>query len=118
MANLDLITVAGFYQQLTDKTERLVQGLQQAADQTGVPMSTVSLGGMFGVFFTDQREVTSFEQVQACDLQRFKHFFHGMLERGHYFAPSAFEAGFVSQAHEHDMIDRTIAAASAVFADS
>jgi len=116
MANLDLITADGFYEQLGSKTETLVQGIQQAADQAGVAMATVSLGGMFGLFFTDQQTVTSFAQVQACDLQRFKRFFHGMLERGHYFAPSAFEAGFVSQAHDHATISATVAAADEVLA--
>jgi len=117
MANLDLITADGFYEELGSKTEQLVQGVQQAADAAGVAMATVSLGGMFGLFFTDQDEVISFAQVQACDLQRFKHFFHGMLERGHYFAPSAFEAGFVSQAHDHDIINATVAAAGEVLAE-
>ncbi len=116
MANLDLITADGFYEDLGSKTEQLVQGVQKAADTAGVAMATVSLGGMFGLFFTDQDVVTSFAQVQACDLQRFKQFFHGMLERGHYFAPSAFEAGFVSQAHTADTIAGTIAAATEVFA--
>ncbi len=116
MANLDLICVDGFYDELGCKTQQLVQGLQQAANHAGVALATVSLGGMFGVFFTDQQAVTSFAQVQACDLERFKRFFHGMLERGHYFAPSAFEAGFVSQAHDLDTISATVAAAAEVLA--
>ncbi len=116
MANLDLITVDGFYPQLAIGTAALVNGLQQAARAQGVALATVHIGGMFGVFFSDLDKVTTFEQVMACQLDVFKQFFHGMLERGHYFAPSAYEAGFVSAAHTPAVIQSTVDAARATFA--
>ncbi len=112
LANLDLITEPGFYDSLTEKTTTLVDGLRAASQQAGVPMAFSQAGGMFGFFFTDAEEVTSFDQVMACDQEAFKRFFHGMLDEGVYLAPSAFEAGFVSQAHtEEDLRDTTDAAA-------
>ena len=71
---------------------------------------------MFGFFFTDAPRVSSFAQATACDIERFKRFFHGMLAEGIYLAPSAFEAGFVSAAHSDDLIDATVQAAARVFA--
>ncbi len=116
LANLDLITAPGFYDSLTEKTTYLVDGLRGAAQQAQVPMAFSQAGGMFGFFFTDAGKVTSFEQVMACDQDAFKRFFHGMLDEGVYLAPSAFEAGFVSQAHSEDDLDATIAAAARVLA--
>ncbi len=110
MANLDLITAQGFYSQLSDKTQMLVNGIQQAANQADVALTTVQVGGMFGLFFTRLDKVSTFDQVMQGDLEQFKQFFHSMLQRGHYFAPSAYEAGFVSQAHSEDTIKKTIAA--------
>ncbi len=117
MANLDLITEPDFYPQLGQSTAALVDGIQQAAEQTGVPMTSVSVGGMFGLFFTDQNSVSTFDQVSNCRLEQFKAFFHGMLDRGHYFAPSAYEAGFVSAAHSNSLIESTVAAAKQVLAE-
>ncbi len=116
-ANLDLITAPGFYQELGAKTRRLTTGLQTAAEAAGVPFATAAAGGMFGLFFTTEKTVRTFAQVMACDLERFKRFFHGMLRRGIYLAPSAFEAGFVSQAHTAGDIDQTITAAREVLAE-
>lgn len=116
LANLELITEAGFYPSLNAKTERLVNGVKAAAAAAGVPFSTHQVGGMFGWFFTDVTSVATFEQSAACDIEAFKRFFHLMLERGVYLAPSAYEAGFVSNAHSDDDIDQTIAAASQSFA--
>ena len=113
LANLDLITAPGFYECLTDKTAALIDGLREASRATGVPMAFSQAGGMFGFFFTDAPEVTSFAEVMACDQDAFKRFFHAMLEAGIYLAPSAFEAGFVSQAHTEDDIRETAAAARA-----
>ncbi|NNL96452.1 MAG: aspartate aminotransferase family protein, partial [Xanthomonadales bacterium] len=111
LANLDLITAPGFYERLNERTGALVTGLAQAANEAGVPMAFSHVGGMFGLFFTDQVEVTTFAEVMNCDIEAFKRFFHGMLEGGVYLAPSAFEAGFVSTAHsEQDIIDTVNAA--------
>lgn len=116
LATLELIDEPGFYQALTTKTKRLVDGLQAAADSTGVGLATEHEGGMFGAVFTDAPAVRSFDQVAAADVERFKVFFHGMLAAGIYLAPSAFEAGFVSAAHSDTDIDATLDAAKTVFA--
>ena len=83
--------------------------------EAGVPLATNHVCGMFGIFFTDSDRVTSFEGATACDVTRFKKFFHGMLDEGIYLAPSAFEAGFVSAAHGDAEIEATIEAAKRVF---
>ena len=114
IANLELISQPGFYDQLGQTTARLADGLKAAADAAGIPMATVAVGGMFGFFFTDQPAVTNFEQAAACNIDRFKAFFTAMLAEGIYLAPSAFEAGFVSSAHSQADIDETLAAASRV----
>jgi glutamate-1-semialdehyde 2,1-aminomutase len=114
LKTLELISEPGFYQALTAKTERLTSGLKDRAVKAGIPLATNSVGGMFGLFFTEQSEITSFAQVMSCDLERFKRFFHAMLEQGIYLAPSAFEAGFVSAAHTDETIDQTLAAADTV----
>jgi len=116
LATLELIDQPGFYEQLTERTHQLVSGLAGAAVDAGIPLSVEYAGGMFGCVFTDQGPVRSFSQVAAADVERFKRFFHGMLDAGIYLAPSAFEAGFVSAAHGDDEIQQTIAAASKVFA--
>lgn len=103
------------YDQLAEKTRYLAEGLQAAADEVGVSVYTNSVGGMFGLFFTDKKNVSSFEEVMACDTERFKQFYHLMLEEGIYLAPSAFEAGFVSLAHDKEALDKTIAAAKHCF---
>jgi glutamate-1-semialdehyde 2,1-aminomutase len=112
IANLELLQEHGFYDRLEARTKQLADGLRQAADQAGVPMATVAVGGMFGFFFTEEKEVTNFEQAAVCDIERFKAFFTDMLEAGIYLAPSAFEAGFVSQAHTSADITETVACAS------
>ncbi len=117
LANLELITRPGFYDELAAKTTSLVNGVKDAANNAGVPFATSRVGGMFGLFFTDEEQVTNFAQATSCDIEAFKQFFHGMLDRGIYLAPSAFEAGFVSQAHSQEDIEETIAAAAASFAD-
>ena len=115
MVSLKLTREAGFYERLAASTERLVAGLSAAARDAGVTFSADSVGGMFGVYFAD-KVPASFADVMASDKERFNRFFHAMLEAGHYFAPSAFEAGFVSAAHGEAEIDATVAAARAVFA--
>jgi len=116
LKTLELISVPGFYDGLSRRVELLCNGLKAAADEASVPFITQHVGGMFGLFFTDQPAVTSFAEAAACDLERFKAFFHGMLKEGIYLAPSAYEAGFVSMAHTDQDIEQTIEAAHRVFA--
>lgn len=108
LKTLELISVPGFFEELTQKTEKLTQGMKARAASAGVSLTTNSVGGMFGLFFTDQPEVSTFAQVMQCDQGLFKRFFHAMLDQGVYLAPSAFEAGFVSAAHADEVIDRTL----------
>ena len=117
LANLALISEPGFYTRLNATTERLCAGLRQAAEAAGVPLSTNQVGGMYGIFFGQDDPVTCFDQVMACDAERFGLFFHAMLDRGIYLAPSAFEAGFVSSAHTDADIDFTLQAATESFAE-
>ena len=116
LANLELICRPGFFRALSEKTEQLTCGLQQSADAAGVPVLTTRVGGMFGLFFTDAPKVVNFAEAGHCDVDAFKAFFHLMLERGVYLAPSAFEAGFVSSAHTDEHILATVAAARESFA--
>ncbi len=114
ITTLKLTQAEGFHKQLTETSRRLTEGLQAAADKHGIPMTTNYAGGMFGFFFTDASQVSYFEQVGQCDMDRFKRFYHGMLDAGVYLAPSAFEAGFVSSAHGDAEIEHTLAAADKV----
>jgi glutamate-1-semialdehyde 2,1-aminomutase len=116
LATLELIDQPGFYEALAERTTQLVEGVARAASETGVPLATEHAGGMFGFIFTDGGPVSSFAQVAAADVERFKTFFHGMLAEGVYLAPSAFEAGFVSAAHGDAEIEQTISAARKVMA--
>jgi glutamate-1-semialdehyde 2,1-aminomutase len=116
LATLKQIQAAGFHDKLTQTTETLVKGLEQAAADAGVAISTNQVGGMFGLFFTEDKQVSYYEQVVASDQERFKQFFHAMLDRGVYLAPSAFEAGFVSAAHGDAEIEATLIAAQEAFA--
>ncbi|TVQ46478.1 MAG: glutamate-1-semialdehyde-2,1-aminomutase [Gammaproteobacteria bacterium] len=116
LATLEGLSRPGFHEALAERTRALVDGLKAAADEADVPMCVEAIGGMFGCFFTDAPKVTRYAQVVACDQTRFRAFFHGMLSRGIYLAPSAFEAGFVSGAHSEADIAETIAAAREVFA--
>ncbi|WLD58430.1 glutamate-1-semialdehyde 2,1-aminomutase [Salinispirillum sp. LH 10-3-1] len=116
LAMMQEITQPGFYDRLTASTTRLLDGLKQAAQDAGIGLTTNQAGSMFGFFFTDEPEITRFEQVMACDVPRFNKFFHLMLEDGVYLAPSSFEAGFMSSAHTDADIEHTIAAAARAFA--
>jgi glutamate-1-semialdehyde 2,1-aminomutase len=116
LATLDAIKAPRFYEDLAARTTQLMEGLQHAAKLAGIALSTNHVCGMFGLFFTDKTPVRYFREVMACDVDRFKRFFHGMLDEGVYLAPSAFEAGFVSAAHSAADIEATIAAARKVFA--
>jgi glutamate-1-semialdehyde 2,1-aminomutase len=116
LATLNLIAAAGFHQSLRATTDALVGGLGLAAAAAGVPFATNHVCGMFGMFFTAEAQVDRYDKVMACDAERFKRFFHGMLDEGIYLAPSAYEAGFVSAAHGAAEVDATVAAAARVFA--
>jgi len=116
LAALNAISQPGVYEALTAKTATLLQGLKQAAADAGVALSTNQVGGMFGIFFTDQAEVTSYQQATQCNIAAFKRFFHLMLQEGIYLAPSAYEAGFLSLAHSEEDLAQTIAAARRSFA--
>jgi glutamate-1-semialdehyde 2,1-aminomutase len=115
LATLEGLDAPGFHTRLEASTDRLVDGLRQAATRAGIPLATNHVCGMFGFFFTDADRVTSYADATACDVERFKRFFHGMLDEGVYLAPSAFEAGFISAAHTDADIDATVAAAGRVF---
>jgi len=105
------------YKQLAEKTAYLASGLQRIADKNGVPLVTNQVCGMFGAFFTSATStVESFADVEQCNIKQFNAFFHEMLKRGVYLAPSAFEAGFLSVAHSTEDLDETLAAADAALA--
>jgi glutamate-1-semialdehyde 2,1-aminomutase len=115
LATLRLVLEPGFFDRLGRSTTSLVDGLAREAKAAGVAFSAASLGGMFGFYFSD-RLPRSFKEVMACDREAFNRFFHAMLERGVYFAPSAYEAGFVSAAHGPADLEATFAAAREAFA--
>jgi glutamate-1-semialdehyde 2,1-aminomutase len=117
LKTLEIISRPGFYETLTQTTTQLLDGLHAAATANDIALCSNQVGAMFGLFFTDQPEVSNFSQVSACDVERFRLFFHGMLSRGVNLAPSAYEAGFVSALHGADEIEHSIAAAAACFAD-
>ncbi|MDP6974309.1 MAG: glutamate-1-semialdehyde 2,1-aminomutase [Gammaproteobacteria bacterium] len=104
-----------FYQNLSESTEYLVNGIVAAANTNNVPMTSNNVGGMFGLFFSSEEKVTNFSQVSNCDLESFKKFYKSMIRQRVYFAPSAYEAGFISAAHSKEELDRTIDAASVAF---
>jgi len=117
LATLKLICdQPNFHQALTARTQQLVDGLRACAQKAGVPFHTTAAGGMFGLFFTDQRRVICEADAKKCEVAYFKRFFHAMLNEGIYLAPSAFEAGFVSSAHGEQEIAKTLTAASNAFA--
>lgn len=115
IALLTALDDAAIYAQLEATTGAILAGLREGAAAAGVPFTTVQVGSMFGLFFTDRPAIRSFAEVTACDLEAFKRFFHAMLARGVYLAPSAYEAGFVSAAHGAREVELTIAAARESF---
>ncbi len=115
LKTLELISVPGFHARLAATTDDLMRRLAAAASSADIPFATNHVCGMFGFFFTDAPKVDSFATVMTSDVQRFRRFFHAMLEAGIYLAPSAFEAGFLSAAHSPEDIDATIAAAERIF---
>ncbi|HEX8589301.1 glutamate-1-semialdehyde 2,1-aminomutase [Pseudomonas sp.] len=116
LTTLRLISRPGFHDELSAFTTRLLEGLQQRADAAGIPFVTTQAGGMFGLYFSDAKEIVTFQDVMTSDANRFKQFFHLMLEGGVYLAPSAFEAGFTSIAHGDAELQHTLDAAEKAFA--
>ncbi len=116
LKTLEIIQRPGFYEQLGERSAQLMQGFQAGADAAGVPFCTDHIGGMFGLYFAGFRPA-SYADMARTDTDAFKRFFHGMLDQGVAFGPSAFEACFMSAAHTPELIEATIAAARQVFAD-
>jgi len=116
LKTLELISQPGFFERLGERTAELTAGLRTAAHDLGLAFSAVSLGGMFGMFFAASAPA-SYAEVMRCDRARFNRFFHAMLKRGIYLAPSAFEAGFVSSAHTSADIAATVDAARDAFGE-
>ncbi|MCG2575512.1 glutamate-1-semialdehyde 2,1-aminomutase [Dechloromonas sp. XY25] len=116
LATLKLIQAPGFYESLTAKTKALCDGLVGAAKKHGIAFAAQNIGGMFGLYFAEACPGT-YDAVLSCDKEAFNRFFHAMIDAGHYFAPSAFEAGFVSAAHSEADIAGTVAAADAWFSN-
>ncbi|PXX18418.1 glutamate-1-semialdehyde 2,1-aminomutase [Nitrosomonas ureae] len=114
LATLKLIQAPGFYDKLSTRTQQLVEGITTKAKNHGIDFCAQSIGGMFGVYFS-KNIPASFAEVMQCDKSAFNRFFHAMLEEGIYFAPSAFEAGFVSSAHGDNELDKTLSAAEKIF---
>jgi glutamate-1-semialdehyde 2,1-aminomutase len=115
LATLKIVSRPGFYAELAKKVDILMKGLRELARQAHIPFATNQIGGMFGFFFTTEAQVDSYTKVLACDTGHFRTFFHGMLSRGIYFAPSPYEAGFMSAAHSQADLAMTLNAAEEVF---
>ncbi|WP_313553766.1 glutamate-1-semialdehyde 2,1-aminomutase [Stutzerimonas nitrititolerans] len=116
LTTLNLISRPGFHAELTDYTTRMLAGLKERAEAAGIPFVTTQVGGMFGLYFSGADDIVTFADVMASDAERFKHFFHLMLDGGVYLAPSAFEAGFTSIAHGETELKITLDAAERAFA--
>ena len=108
LTTLQLVSKPGFFKRLSTMTKMLVDGIQDSADKADIPLTTNICGGMFGLFFTEEKQITTFDQVMSCNQKRFRIFFHGMLKHGVYLAPSPFEAGFVSAKHTREDIKTTV----------
>ncbi len=116
LKTLELISKPGFHEALGAKTLKLLEGARLLAKINNIPFTTNQCGGMFGLFFTDKKQVSCFTDVMACNIEKFSKFFHGMLNQGVYLAPSAFEAGFLSAAHTDKDIEKTLEAMDKVLA--
>ena len=115
LTTLNLISSEDFFNLLEHKTKILVDGITKSAEKIGVPLAMNYVGGMFGLFFTNEKTIDSFEKVINCNKEHYSIFFHGMLEEGIYLAPSSYEAGFVSSSHSDDDIKLTIDTAEKIF---
>ena len=116
LATLNLISQPGFLDPVVERTDRLVHGLIARAKEFNIPMTSNHVGTMWGLFFSEEEKIVNYQQVMACDTERFARFFHGMLEEGVYLAPASYEAGFTSSAHTDQDIQDTLDAAERVFA--
>ena len=116
LATLEQVSQPGFHQGIFAHTDALIAGIRERAATAGIALTSNHVGSMFGLFFTEDSEVTNYQQVMACDTERFNRFFHGMLEAGIYLAPAAYEAGFMSAAHSDEDIEFTLDAVERVFA--
>jgi glutamate-1-semialdehyde 2,1-aminomutase len=116
LASLNLLKQPDFFTHLYNYCEKLVNGLQALANKHGIPFTTNHVGSMFGIFFSNEKNITRFSQVMESNQAAFKQFFHTMLDQGVYLAPSAFEAGFICSAHNQQTLDKTLAAADIAFA--
>jgi len=116
LTTLKLLSERGFHDQLQRKTKLLVDGLLDVAKKNNIPLTANYVSGMFGLFFSEEEKITSFSQVTACNQDHFNKFFHSMLDQGVYFAPSSYEAGFISAAHTEEDIEKTIELADKAFA--
>lgn len=114
LATLHIMDQPGVYEALNQQTEKLAHGLEDVARQHHIPFTTNQIHSMFGFFFSDDEKITQFTQVTKCNMERFKKFFHGMLNHGVYLAPSAYETGFTSIMHDDVAIEKTLSAADAV----
>jgi len=117
LAALSQLSQEGLYEQLYARVDQLLDGMQQLADEAGIPFTTNRAGSMFGFFFTKEKQVTSYKQATECNMDHFKAFYHSMLKQGVYLAPSAFEGGFMSAAHSEQDIEDTLAAAKIAFSE-
>ncbi|MDG6096816.1 glutamate-1-semialdehyde-2,1-aminomutase [Alteromonas sp. ZYF713] len=117
LAAMEQIAEPGLYEPIFNSTKALVEGFQAIADKHGIPFTTNHAGSMFGLFFTDVDKVVNYQQAINCNQERFKQFYHGMLNEGVYLAPASYEAGFVSKMHTQDIVDATLEAARKVFAN-
>lgn len=117
LACLTELSKAGNERLLAEKTKTLAEGFKALADKHGIPMTVQYVGGMFGLFFTEQAKIESYQDVMKCDVKAFNTFFHKMLEKGVYLAPSAFEAGFMSLAHSYEDIAYTLEMADLALAE-
>ena len=116
LKTLELLSQPNFYENLTVKVKSLLIGLKNVAENANIPLATAGVGGMFGLYFTESGPAQSYDDAIACDSERFSKFFHGMLDKGVYFAPSSFEAGFISICHSENDIADTIEKAAEVMA--
>lgn len=115
LATLKNLSRPGFHNELAEKAAKLLSGIEQKAAEAGIALKTSQVGAMFGLFFTDQDSVERFDQVMTCDGALYGRFFHAMIQEGIYLAPSAFEAGFISEAHGDHEIEQTVEAAGRAF---
>lgn len=116
LASLTEVQQPGLYDKLSTQTQKLAEGFKSIAARHGIPMTVNYVGSMFGLFFTELDKVTNYHQAINCDSERFSKFYHLMLEQGVYLAPASYEAGFMSAAHDDEIIQRTLDIADKVFA--